>query len=625
MKKTSSYILALLLLGGLLHGQAVDVSQWPLQAERSRDYDARHYRIRLNLDIAGQAFRGETTVTLSPLRDGFDRCVLDAESFFVSQVLDNWGTPLKFEQVEGTLTVYLLKKYLFGETVSFTVIYAGQEPKGGLRFYAESEDHPMMVASDSWPDGVRHWFPCNDYPNDKVTNELIATVPLAFKVASNGRLESVREDLEKRTSTWHWVQDLPHSTYLIVLGAAPYVVVRDNYGPIPINYWVYPQHEEHARLVFGKTPRMMEFFNRIYGYDYPWDKYDQVLVPFGGGAESTSATVMGHRIMYDERGEQDFSSIGIVSHELAHQWWGDLITLRSWAHTWMNESFGTYSDYLYFRFEKGEDEGAVNLKGKKDSYLGEAHNRYIRPIVYDRYRRAQDMFDSHTYPKGAVVLHMLRFVLGDDAFFRTLKHFLHTYAFQPVDTHDFSKTVKTVTGRNLDWFFEQWLFKPGHPYFDIRYDWDAQTKAVDLTVKQTQDTTQGIPIYRMPVNIAITTNTGTTTHKVWIEEQEASFAFPCATEPLLVRFDEGNYLLKEWSFVKSQKELLYQIRNDDVIGRMWAASELTRFTQIEDVLNQLKGSAQNDPFWAVRRSAIQTLGDTMDERLHPLPPGSMPG
>ena len=209
----------------------------------------------------------------------------------------------------------------------------------------------------------------------------------------------------------------------------------------------------------------MEFFNRIYGYDYPWDKYDQVVVPFGGGAESTSATVMGHRIMYDERGEQDFSSIGIVSHELAHQWWGDLITLRSWAHTWMNESFGTYSDYLYFRFEKGEDEGAVNLLGKKDSYLREAHTRYIRPIVYDRYRRAQDMFDSHTYPKGAVVLHMLRFMLGDDAFFRTLKHFLHEHAFQPVDTHDFTKAVKTVTGQNLDWFFEQWLFKPGPSLF----------------------------------------------------------------------------------------------------------------------------------------------------------------
>ena len=117
--------------------------------------------------------------------------------------------------------------------MSFTVIYAGQDPKGGLRFYAESEDNPMMVASDSWPDNVRHWFPCNDYPNDKVTNELIATVPSAFKVASNGRLESVTEDQEKGTSTWHWVQDLPHSTYLIVLGAAPYVVVRDNYGNHP--------------------------------------------------------------------------------------------------------------------------------------------------------------------------------------------------------------------------------------------------------------------------------------------------------------------------------------------------------------------------------------------------------
>ncbi|MCK7478387.1 MAG: hypothetical protein M0C28_14030 [Candidatus Moduliflexus flocculans] len=280
----------------------------------------------------------------------------------------------------------------------------------------------------------------------------------------------------------HWSQDLPHSTYLIFLAAAPYVVVRDSYGNLPVNYWVYPGDEAKARPTYGKTPAMIAFFNGIFGYDYPWQKYDQISVPLGGGAESTSATAMTSRIMVSEADEPDFSAIGIVSHELAHQWWGDLITLRSWGHAWMNESFGTYSDYLYHRHDRGEDEGAVNLQNKLAAYLREAKTRYIRPIVSDRYDKPEDMFDSHSYPKGALVLHMLRSILGDEIFFKTLSHFLHRYAFDAVDTADFIRSVKTVTGQNLDWFFDQWLFKPGHPVFDIRSEWDAAKKTVRLKV-----------------------------------------------------------------------------------------------------------------------------------------------
>ena len=560
-----------------LSAQKVDVSQWPEQSERIRDYDAFHYRIHLKLDIKNKIFTGQTTVILTPLHDDFQRCVLDAEDFTVSSVKDNYGRTLQFEQTEKELIVNFPQPFRFGRKVAFTVVYQGQDPGDGLRFYAESKDNPALVASDSWPDGVHHWFPCNDYPNDKVTNEIIATVKKPFKVASNGLLESVTENPAEDTSTWHWVQNLPHSTYLIVLAAAPYEVIHDAYETIPINYWVYPRHKDNARLIFGKTPKMMKFFNRIYGYDYPWVKYDQVIVPFGGGAESTTATVMGHRIMYDRKGEKDFSSIGIVSHELAHQWWGNLITLRSWAHAWMNESFGTYSDYLYYRFERGEDEGAVNLLQKKNSYLREARSRYIRPIVYDRYRRPQDLFDAHSYPKGAVVLHMLRYVLGDDVFFRTLKHFLHEYAFEPVDTHDFMKSVKNVSGKEMDWFFKQWIFSPGHPVFAINYTWNAAAKEIILQVHQTQDTTQGIPIYKTPVAIGIVTSKGKTIHTVWIEDSDEEFRLPADEKPDLVRFDDGNYLLKEWSFKKSQAELLFQLQNDDIIGRAWAASELAQF------------------------------------------------
>jgi aminopeptidase N len=608
MRKALAAIAAVILaFVTALPGQTIDYSKKTLQSERSRSYDALHYLIKLKLDLDGKSFAGAATVTLSSFRNGLEACVLDAEEFTVTSVVDDYGTPLKFEQSDKELKVILARPAKFGETVTFTCDYNGREPREGLKFVDETPDNPRLVWSDSWPDNVHHWFPCFDYPNDKATSEIVATVKAGLKVASNGRLVGVAEDKASGTTTYHWSQDLPHSTYLIFLAAAPYVVIRDSYGTLPVNYWVYPGDEAKAGPTYGKTPAMIEFFNGIFGYDYPWQKYDQISVPLGGGAESTSATAMTQRIMVTEADEPDFSAIGIVSHELAHQWWGDLITLRSWGHAWMNESFGTYSDYLYHRHDRGDDEGAVNLQTKLAAYLREAHTRYIRPIVSDRYDKPEDMFDSHSYPKGALVLHMLRSILGDEVFFKTLSHFLHRYAFDAVDTADFIRSVKTVTGQNLDWFFDQWLFKPGHPVFDIRGEWDAAKKIARLKVAQVQDFAKGVPVFRAPVNIKIVTAGGAVTHRVWIREREEAFEFPAETKPLLVRFDAANELIKEATFPKETAELLYQLKNDDVIGRMAAAGELAAVADQSAVLTDLTRSARSDPFWAVRRAAVEAI------------------
>ena len=587
--------------------QPADWSAKPLQSERSRAYDALHYRIAIHLDLERAAFDGETTVSLASFRDGLDAVVLDAEHFTVTKVVSDWGEPLRFEQSATELTVRFERPLRRGETRSFTATYSGRNPVAGLRFVAATEDHPAMVFSDSWPNNVHHWFPCFDYPNDKATSEIIATVRRGLKAAANGRLVGVTEDAAAGTVTYHWSQDLPHSTYLIFLAAAAYVVVKDALGNLPVDYWVYPKDEQKVRATYGQTPRMIEFFNRTFGYAYPWQKYDQVSVPSGGGAESTSATAMTHAIMVDEAGAADFPAIGIVSHEIAHQWWGDLVTLRSWTHTWLNESFATYADYLYYRHERGDDEGAVNLESKLNAYLREAKTKYIRPIVTDRYEKPNDMFDAHTYPKGARVLHMLRGMLGDEAFFDVLSHFLHRYAFDAVDTGDFIRSVKTVTGRNLDWFFDQWLFKPGHPVFDVSSAWDPARKAVTVRVAQVQDFSRGVPVFRVPVAIAVVTPEGRTSTTVWIREREETFEFPAASKPLLVRFDEGNVLLKELTFPKPAEELVYQLQHDDVIGRMWAAAEVLRFKEDPRVFSALASGAQGDPFWAVRRAAIEAI------------------
>ena len=615
-KRTIILLLILFSLFYILDAQKVDVYKRPLKYERSRDYDAKHYRIALTFDLDNKYFEGENRITLTPLKDGFKECVLDAEELIANAVTDSQNQPLKFKQTDKYLIVYFPKAYSYGETLTFTVKYHAKDPKYGLFFDDERPTNPKMVSTVSWPEYAHHWFPCYDFPHDKVTNELIVTVKDNYKVLSNGRLVNVKEDRKKDTKTYHWSQELPHSTYLFMLAIGPFEVIQDFLGDLPVNYWVYKKDVEDAKWIFKKTPYMIEFFNKLFEYEYPWAKYDQVTSPrMGGGAESTSATVLGERAIYDKRAEQDFSFERVIAHEIAHQWWGDLITLRTWAHTWLNESFGTYSDYLYTRYDKGEDEGAFALLGKKNQYLREAHTRYMRPIVFDRYDRAQDNFDSHTYPKGAAVLHMLRFIIGDKPFFRTLKHFLHKHEFQAVDTHDFMIAIKDVTGQNLDWFFEQFIFKPGHPVFDISYAWDEESKILKLRVIQTQDTSREIPIYKIPVIIGIVTPEEKTSEKVWIKQKEQVFEFPVKEKPFMVRFDEGNYLLKEWTFDKSLDELLYQLKNDDIIGRSWAASKLANFLDNAHALDGLIDRAQNDKFWAVRRSAVETLGKTKQGEL----------
>ncbi len=664
--------------------QQIDFNRKPIQWERSRTFDAQHYLIKINLDIEGKSFTGETTLILSSLKEDLKRIKLDAEDFKVEKVINEWGQPLAFEQQEKKLIIDLDRAYSFGETIVLTIFYRSDprahqtpEKKKGLRFYQATSEYPALVASDSWPDGVHHWFPCYDFPNDKVTDEIIATVKEPNKVVANGRLLKVIKNPEENTVTYHWLQDKPHSTYLIFLAAAPYEVLHDHYQTIPINYWVFPQHVQDALRSYQKTPKMMEFFIKTFGTPYPWAKYDQVSVPFGGGAESTSATAMTYRIIHDEKAEKDFSSIDIVSHELAHQWWGDLITLRSWEHSWMNESFATYCEYLYWNYDRGPEEGAIDLLSEKDYYLQEAKNKYIRPIVTNHYQVPQDLFDAHSYPKGACVLHMLRFILGDKAFFRVWKEFLHDYAFQAVDTHDFMKTVKEVTGENMDWFFEQWIFKPGHPVFEIKSSWNEETKTMGLTIRQVQDTSRNIPIYKTPVLIGIrlgksynqTSPSNTTVkvinqnelekenakvrakhkkvdesiekregdwpyptkkkierwaregdeivYKIWITEAEEYFEFPIKSKPLMVRFDRGNYLLKEWCFSKSREELLFQAQNDDVIGRLWAVGELKKFKDNSQVIKSIMKIARKDSFWAVRKAAVETIGAWAEERFIP--------
>ncbi len=547
----------------------------PLQTERSRSYDALHYHIELVVDLDRKSFAGTNTVTLVPLMNNFASCRLDLAELNILQIRSDQGEALPFEQTTTEVSLHFAESHGIHDTLTFSIQYTGDHPSDGLLFDNETDQWPKMVSSNSWPNHARYWFPCYDHPNDKVTHDIVVTVKEDLKVLANGKLVGITDHPQNRTRTWHWKQLKPHSTYLSMLAIGPFAVIEDSLGDLPINYWVYEQDVETAKEVFAVTPAAIDFFNKLYDYPYPWAKYDQVIGPHqGGGAEATSATILGLGAVRHKRPEQDDNWERIIAHEIAHQWWGDLITLRSWEHTWMNESFATYSDHLYTRAMKGADAGALDLERKKNRYLREARERYLRPIVFPRYNQPQDNFDSHTYPKGAIVLHMLRYQLGDEVFFKVLSHFLHKHAFEPVDTHDFMKAVKDVSGKNMDWFFDQFIFKPGHPVFDISYSYHPAGQTINLTIKQTQDRSLGTPIYQLPVVIGITTAEGKKHHEIWLSKEAETFHLPVDGKPLMVRFDEGNWLLKEWTFSKSKEELSYQSQNDDLIGRNWASDQL---------------------------------------------------
>ena len=611
-------VLAFWLVPLVLQGQPAELLRKPENFERSRDYDALHYKLVLEFHDKEKSYRGENTITLASLKDDLKSLVFDAEGFTVTEVAGPDGRPLPFSVGNKKLAITLPRGLAYGEKTSVAVRFHQENPKTGLKFIEAGPGHPAQINTYDWPEDAHHWFPCYDYPNDKVTSEVIATVRGDYKVLSNGRLVEVLRDMSAGTATWHWTQEEPHPTYCIMLAAGPFEVIKDSLGSLQVDYWVYPKDVADAPRSFRKTPKMIDFYNKTFGYAYPWAKYDQICVAgYGGGMEATTATILGESTIHDERADQDFSSDGLVAHELAHMWWGDLVTERAWPDVWLSESFATYAEYLFTRFDRGEDEGALNLEEKKASYLAEARNRYIRPIVFNRYNEPWEIMDAHAYPKGAAVLHMLRFVLGDQAFFRALGEFLNRFAFRNADTRDFMTVVKETTGENLDWFFEQWIYKPGHPVFDVSAAWDEPAGKLLLKVRQRQDLSRGIPVFRTPVIIGIRTAGKKVSEKVWIRKGEETYEFKLPAKPLLVRFDEGNYLLKELAFEKTSEELTFELQNDDAVGRLWAAAELQKITSGGPVREALFQAARKDAFWAVRRTALETLAKTGDVSLAP--------
>ena len=593
-----------------------------LHGTRDRTYDVQHLKLDIAFDHATGTVMGTATTTLTPINDGLARVVLDAVDLSIESVSlavnvaveaasRKGNRPLAYTVENGQLIIDLDKPYSGGESITLQVAYHAQ-PRMGLYFIQPDEaypDKPWQIWSQGEMEESRYWFPCYDAPNDRMTTEIIVTVPDSQMAISNGELLEVRRNENEGTATYHWRENVPHVTYLVSVVVGRFVEVRDEWDGVPVLYYVEPRDSNKVERSFARTPDMIDFFSKMIGVRYPYEKYAQTTITdfMWGGMENISATTLTENTLHDERAHLDVSSDGLVAHELAHQWWGDLLTTKNWNHTWLNEGFATYFDALYVEHDKGPQEFILELEGSRRAYLAEDANRYRRPIVTNRYENPEEMFDRHSYQKGALVLHMLRTLLGDELWWKAVRHYARIHAGQTVETNDFKQAIEDATGRALDWFFNQWVYRGGHPEYEVSWKWDRKKQAVALEVKQVQMVNELTPLFQMPVEVAVTGDFGTETFSIQVDQAEETFYLPVPSKPRRVEFDPEDRVLKKLTFNKSKKEILDQLAHAGDASRMRAAEWLGVYTD-RKVIEALGTALHEDPFRGVRAEAAKALG-----------------
>jgi aminopeptidase N len=596
-----------------------------VQYAPDRPADVKHVKLVIALDFEQETVSGIVYTTFSALYDDLKTITFDAVELHIEHVKLENGKELAYSANDKKLVVTLDRSYNYGEQFTIAIAYHAK-PRTGLRFIKPAPEDPIRPVQ-AWTFGQpryhSHWFPCHDAPNDRATTEIIATVPAQFITISNGNLLGVTTN--GATRTHHWRHDVPHAAYLISLVVGDFAVIEDHYKNIPVTYYVRPDRKDDAPLYMGKTPEMIRFFSEYTGVEYPYDKYAQTVVEiYTGAMEHTTATTHSFSLLLDRRASLDVDLVRVVAHELAHQWFGDLLTCRDWSNGWLNEGFATYFEELWGEHDQGADYFKQSMLDLKQGYLEEdAH--YRRPIVYYVYHDdGFELFDAHLYNKGAWVLHMLRHQLGEAAFKRALHAYISRYREREVITADLERTFEDVTGRSLAQFFQQWVYKGGYPAFEVNYAWDSEHNMAKVKIKQTQRIDDLTSCFVTPVDLAFTvpasdeaakddntTETRTLEMRVTVgedEQVEQTFYVPLERQPVMVRFDPNGWLLKTLKFERPANMMRYQLARDpDVLGRIEAAKALGEVGD-DECIEALKQALLTDAFWGVRNAAASALG-----------------
>ena len=532
-----------------------------------KDYDLNHISSSLSFNLDQRRIFGDTTQDLVALRDGVMEFGFDSAQLEIQSVTLN-GQAAKFQTTETKLLVALPQATHSGEKYQVAIHYTGQ-PKRGIYFVLPDKNYPNRPA-EIWTQGeaedTHYYIPLYDYPNDRTTSEMTATVPKDWITISNGKLASVT-DAPDGQKTWHWRQDEPLSTYLISLVAGQFVEKKDTWRGIPLSYEVPRGMGDAIAPSFDHTKQMLDVFSNSLGVPYPWDQYAQANVDefIEGGMENTSATTLTAdelvepKLAAETHEGEDF----LVAHEMFHQWFGDLVTCKDWANLWLNEGFATFAEYWWQEHEFGGDEASYTRWRDARSWMASQHD-YGVPIVTHDFTDSME-YEGNIYTKAGLVLQMLREQLGDAAFLKSLHNYLEANRNQSVVTADLVKAIEQTTGSSVDEFFDQWIYGAGAPHFRVDASYDPDTHEEKLEVAQIQKVEGHVGLFNVPVEIEITIGGAKKSYWINISKANETFTFPADAAPDLALFDKGDKILKSIEFDKSPAEWIYQLQHADTV------------------------------------------------------------
>jgi len=583
--------------------------------------DLVHTKLEVSFNWSESQLNGKATITAKPHFYESDELILDAKGMDILKVQMN-GADLSYTYNDALkLNIDLGRTYKSTEEYTITIEYISKPDElemGGSAaiagdkglYFINPKGEEKNKMPQIWTQGETQansvWFPTIDSPNAKTTQEIYITVEDKYVTLSNGDLVSSKKNKDG-TRTDYWKQDLPHAPYLFMMAIGEYSIVKDSYtkkdgSKIEVNYYVEPEYEKDARGIFGETPNMIAYFSELLDLEYPWDKYNQVVVRdyVSGAMENTGAVIFGEYVYRDEEALLDGNDQSTIAHELFHHWFGDLVTCESWANLPLNESFANYSQYLWDEYRYGMDEADYQAEIEADGYYQSASYQGYHDLIWFDHFDKEDMFDGHSYNKGGRILHMLRSYLGDEAFFKGLNNYLTTNKYKAAEFHHLRLAFEEVSGEDLNWFFNQWFLGKGHLILFTEYEvLDNQTLL--FKVKQRQNI-EDFPIYKIPTQVLIWSGNEMIIHDIVIDELEQEFELSYSGDIYNIQIDPKQDLLAKIYEEKSAVQFRHQFYNSKayksrLVGLRRASKSNTLATQ------SLLSDALDDPFWNIRIEA----------------------
>lgn len=592
-------------------------------------------RLAVRFDFQKCYLYGKEWVTLTPHFYPTDSLTLDAKGMDIHQVAIVKGDnrkPLKYHYDGMQIHILLDKTYTRQEKFELYIDYTSKPNEfvknhsggsaaitdnKGLYFINPHHTNPYMP-TEIWTQGeTEHnsvWFPTIDKPNQKTMEEISMTVPDSMTTLSNGTLISQKKNSDgSRTDTWK--MEHPNSPYLFMMAAGPFVIVKDHWKNIPVNYYVEKKYAPFAKAIFGHTPEMIDFYSKILGVPYAWTKYDQVVGRdyVSGAMENTTATLHGEFMYKTGRQLQDtdYYNESVIAHELFHQWFGDLVTCESWSNITLNESFANFSEMLWAEHKYGKDLADQHSYEAMQQYLDLAKSGKDHPLVYFYYKNKEDVYDQVAYQKGGRILNMLRNYVGDSAFFHSLHYYLKQYKFQPAEAQDLRLAFEHITGKDLNWFWNQWYYGDGYPKLDISYAYNDALHLINVVIKQTQEGR----LFELPFSIDIYAGDKKERHKVIMMDRVDTFTYHYKTKPELINVDGDKIFLAEKNDHKTIHNFIYQYHHAGLYrDRFEAIQACAKAQDSSEAATGLLKDALGDKFYDIRIQAIKAL-DLMNDRI----------